>query len=172
MYQFDPTRFPPVVASLLTGRLPELGPGTPHSAARSALQSLAVATLIPGANGTDIAAACLSGLWLLHDFLDESHQISQDLHTPAGSYWHALMHRREPDPANSKYWWRRVGTHPVFELLQSHSPEIGYSYRTPHEFVDFCESVRGTRSADEDLARQVQLLEWQLLFDWCWNNAR
>jgi hypothetical protein len=28
-------------------------------------------------------------------------------------FWHAIMHRREPDAANSKHWWRQVGTLPV-----------------------------------------------------------
>jgi hypothetical protein len=82
------------------------------------------------------------------------------------------MHRREPDASNSKYWWRQVGSHPVLELLKSEAPEIGYSYRNPQEFVDFCERVRGADSADEDLAKKVQLLEWQLLFDWCWSGAQ
>jgi hypothetical protein len=31
--------------------------------------------------------------------------------------------------------------------------------------------VRGTGSPDEELAKQVQLMEWQLLFDWCWRKA-
>ena len=37
------------------------------------------------------AAACRAGLWLYHDFLDESHTISQEIETPEGSYWHALF---------------------------------------------------------------------------------
>jgi hypothetical protein len=31
----------------------------------------------------------LSGLWLWHDFLDRSHEISQAVHTASGSFWHA-----------------------------------------------------------------------------------
>jgi hypothetical protein len=89
-----------------------------------------------------------------------------------GAFWHGIMHRREPDAWNSKYWFRKVGRHPVLDMLVSEAPQIGYSYRNPEEFVDFCEGVRGTGSADEELARRVQLLEWQLLFDWCWNKAK
>jgi hypothetical protein len=120
---------------------------------------------------SDAALACHAGLWLYHDFLGESHDISQELHTPDGSFWHAIMHRREPDPSNSKYWWRRVGKHPVLDLLREHTPAVGYEYGTPEAFVDFCERVRGTGSKDEELARRVQLLEWQLLFNWCWRKA-
>jgi len=29
---------------------------------------------------------CLSGLWLYHDFLDESHAVSQELAGPTGAY--------------------------------------------------------------------------------------
>ena len=97
------TPFPtygPAVATLLTPeRLPELGPGSPNLAVKAALQAL------------DLSPACRAGLWLLHDFLDQSHTISQDLETKEGSFWHAIMHRREPDASNSKYWWRIVGAH-------------------------------------------------------------
>ncbi len=156
---FDPTTYGPAVAALLTPRLPDLGPGTPNPTARAALSKLSV------------APTCAAGLWLYHDYLDESHTISQELHDAEGSFWHAIMHRREPDPGNSKYWWRQVGVHPVLERLVGEAPALGYAYTTPAAFVDFCERVRGTGSSDEELAKRVQLLEWQLLFDWCWRKA-
>src|SRR5688572_13247850 len=55
----------------------------------------------------------LAGLWLYVDDLDRSHRISQDLDNQTGSMWHAIMHRREGDFANSLYWLRRAGDHPA-----------------------------------------------------------
>lgn len=136
-------------------RLPDLGPGTPVESLRGKIELAA----------RDLPGPCAAGLWLLFDFLDESHTISQDLHTPDGSFWHAIMHRREPDAFNSKYWWRKVGSHPVLKQLVERAPSLGYEFTNPLDFVDFCERVRGTGSADEDVAKRVQLLEWRLLFD-------
>ena len=79
--------------------------------------------------------------------------------------------RREPDPSNSKYWWRRVGNHPVLDKLRKQAPALGYEYTDPFAFVDFVERVRDTGSADEEIARRVQLLEFKLLFDWCFHRV-
>jgi hypothetical protein len=155
MSSFDASKYGPAIAAILTDRLPELGPGSPNEPMRDALKAI------------DAPAACRAGLWLYHDFLDESHTISQDLHTAEGSFWHAIMHRREPDASNSKYWWRLVGAHPVLDQLRDADVE----FTTPQAFVDECERVRGTGSSDEDRAKQVQLVEWRLLFDWCFQNS-
>src|SRR5689334_18276195 len=48
------------------------------------------------------AQGMLAGLWLWHDYLDESHRICQALETETGALWHAIMHRREGDFSNSK----------------------------------------------------------------------
>lgn len=172
-FRFDPESYGTAVSGILGEvRLPPLGPGLLSEEARSRLQSFDPQRDLGGPVRDPLAAlACYAGLWLYSDGLEQSHAISQDLTTAEGSFWHAIMHRREPDPYNSKYWWRRVGNHPVLEQLREQTPALGYLYTTPQDFVDLCEKVRGLGNAQEDLARKVQLLEWQLLFDWCYRQA-
>jgi hypothetical protein len=100
---FDPAAYGPTLSGLLAAdRVAPLGPGTPNGAARLQLAALDVETMFGPRpiRDRDMARACLAGLWLYHDFLDESHTISQDIDTPTGSYWHGIMHRREPDAGN------------------------------------------------------------------------
>jgi hypothetical protein len=88
-------------------------PSQSLSAFRRALRRMFTEVLQPIA-----AFECLeAGLLLLHDFDDESHAISQSLEDtdPLGtaSYWHGIMHRREPDASNAAWWFRKVGRHPA-----------------------------------------------------------
>jgi hypothetical protein len=172
--RFDPSAYGPPVAELLAeDRAAPLGPGSPNRAARPKLAALTAEALLaphPVRDG-DMARACLAGLWLYHDFLDESHTISQDIDTTTGSYWHAVLHRREPDPGNSKYWWRRVGPHPVLGQLTEQAPSLGHHFTDAVAFVDFVERVRDTGTPDEEVAKRVQRLEWELLFDHCYRQA-
>jgi hypothetical protein len=136
------------------------------------LQALTVEQLFPqGIKNRDMAECCRAALWLYHDFLDEAHTIAQDIDTTTGSYWHGIMHRREPDASNAKYWFHRIGAHPVVDMLVTEAPNLGYAYRDPFAFVDDCERLRGKNSDEEKLVRRVQLIEWQLLFDWCWQQS-
>lgn len=171
--RFDPSAYGPTVASILGDgqRLASLGPGKPDLAVRPVLDGFDPAKAFPVLKDADAGYACLAGLWLYHDFLDDSHRISQGIHTRDGSFWHAIMHRREPDAWNSNYWWQRVGPHPVLDRLRERTPAVGYRYTTPAEFVALCERVRDSDEPDERSAQQVQLLEWQLLFDWCYQRA-
>src|SRR3954469_24071021 len=75
----------------------------------------------------DDAKAMLAGLWLWHDWLDESHVISQSLSSATGSFWHAIMHRREGDFSNSKYWYARCQDHPVLQQLAHQAGQILHS---------------------------------------------
>jgi hypothetical protein len=129
----------------------------------------------------DMVRACLAGLWLAHGCLDESHRISQEIETPTGSYWHGIMHRLEPDFENSKYWFRRVGRHPIFETLQGEAAPLGDSPETsflrtqtawdPFAFVDLCRVCVERASLAEGICRAIQRREWELLFDYCYREA-
>lgn len=180
----DPVFGPLVVEE----RLMSLGPGTPNTAARALLDRLDIVTAFGAGKLRDrtMAEACFAGVWLYHDFLDESHRISQSISTPTGSYWHAILHRREPDSWNSKYWFGRVGRHPVFadlreaaRRLAAETQEIPETHFlrdqrewNPFAFVDLCEASRLGRVPAESLCRRIQLLEWQLLFTYCYRHAR
>jgi len=129
------------------------------------------------------AEALRAGLWLLFDYMTESHELSQNIATPSGSYWHGILHRREPDAANAKYWFARTGEHPIFPELLRDALEIASS--PPSDklcnqiekmsgwdaawFVDRC-----TTAADPAATKvllDIQRREWQLLFDYNFSKA-
>lgn len=74
----------------------------------------------------------MAGILLIHDFLEPSHEYSQSIEGSGpdvnGDYWHGIMHRREPDFGNSKYWFRRVGDHPCFPRLAQDVYELAKKY--------------------------------------------
>jgi hypothetical protein len=133
-----------------------------------------------------MADACRAGLWLYHDFLDASHTISQAIDTTTGSYWHGLMHRREPDFSNAAYWFRKVGDHPIFGPLHETAVQLAGAGTTdaaarflgrqaswdPFAFIDLCEKCVAGRSSSEPLCRQIQQREWEILFDYCYRQAQ
>jgi hypothetical protein len=185
---FDPTFYGPIFAPLVAEeRLNALGPGSPDENAWTALKAMSIERAFASGKIKDrsMANACLSGIWLYHDYLDESHRISQSISTATGSFWHSIMHRREPDSWNSKYWLDRTGRHPVFPALREAAKGIADQETVPAEarflldqkewdpyrFVDLCEASRLGRVAAEDLCRRIQLEEWRLLFDYCYRQA-
>lgn len=134
-----------------------------------------------------------AGILLLHDDLDASHRCSQAIegegrHHP-GDYWHAILHRREPDDSNAKYWFRHVGEHPIFaDLLSetatcaagSSSPEFrrwaaeqsAKSTWDPYAFVDVCSRAeRATDPHFRQSCQQLQYREMLRLLVWTWRFA-
>ena len=46
----------------------------------------------------------------LDDHWDEAHEIAQRHESDATACWlHAVLHKIEGDPGNSRYWYRRAG---------------------------------------------------------------
>jgi hypothetical protein len=110
--------------------------------------------------------------WLLYaGFGTECHSVAQDLASREGSYWHAIYHRMEPDAWNSKYWFRQVGSHPVFPALARRAAQAGWnsgSYWDPSKFVDFVmQSIERQDEVQIERAQSIQLAEWELLFEFC-----
>jgi hypothetical protein len=187
VFAFDPHRYGPVFAALVGGdRLNELGPGRPRGSAAELEAALARSDAFPEAVlSRPLADCCRAAVWLLYDHLDRSHAISQGIDEPAGSYWHGILHRREPDFSNAKYWFRHVGRHPVFEPLCRAACDLAGSLAhdraadylltqpswDPFRFVDLCEAALEGRSTSGELCRQVQRVEWELLFDACFRGA-
>lgn len=122
-----------------------------------------------------------AGLFLMNGFFNESHSRSQSIeglgadHT--GDYWHAILHRREPDYGNAKYWFRHVGSHPIFPALANaaitcfeKTPAALQSTLAPWKarlvkgdkwepfaFVDLCAAAE----TNEDLSHWCQQLQYQ-----------
>lgn len=175
---FDPVRYGPEVHEILGlgengQRLIPLVREAPFSAeATHILRTATAGGLFPRAAAPE---AALSGLWLYFAGFDEAHEIAQGIDHADGSYWHAILHRQEPDPGNASYWYRQVGRHPVFPALRDAATDLGMqagSEWNPFDFIHFCTKAMKAGFADEMLARRVQLAEWQLLFDHCARPVR
>jgi len=116
----------------------------------------------------------MAGLWLFAGEWERAHEVAQDLATREGSYWHAIVHRLEPDAWNSKYWFRQVGGHAIFPELAARAFEAGYRTGKTWDaaaFVDCCDRAAEDRAAVA-LAEAVQGIEWRLLFDYCREGER
>ena len=126
-----------------------------------------------------------SGLLLWNDALDSSHKIVQNIGTKTGNYWHAIMHRRESDYSNAKYWFGRVGKHPIYFQLLCSAQELSQTEQleeytkilesndewNPAQFVDWCQAATNSEDNKKIFLEQLQLKELQLLIDFSCKNA-
>ena len=174
--------------------LPPLVPQQEASEAlTAALQAASTDALFEGQNvkDTTFADAIKSGLLLWNDALDASHTISQGLANATGSYWHGIMHRREPDYSNAKYWFGRVGTHAIFPEIRERALALYNETSEPSEalasigktisdnaawdaaqFIDWCQAAES--ASEPDVVRflqQVQAEEIRLLLAYSYRNA-
>lgn len=180
MEDFDPTSYGPEVARVLSldgdGRrlMPLTCSECSSPQARAVLQTWKAAEAFPAARNRE---AAMAGLWLYFSCFEEAHQLASDFDSPECELWHAIVHREEPDSGNAAYWFRKVGTHPVYSAVAQRAVKILEKYPDaefrvgrwdPFAFVAFCERAReqpGT--VQETAALEIQRAEWQILFDYC-----
>ena len=110
------------------------------------------------------------------DTLPEAHANFQDAASDTGSYWHGMLHRREGDFDNARYWFRRAGTLPVFATIHRDASRVSelMARRTnwdPYLFTGQCEQARF--GAEELVAELVALqrIEFDALLDYCRRKA-
>jgi hypothetical protein len=162
--------------------LPELAPkhpGSGRSWLANLLNQLNPRKYLSGEGDSCEVEALIAGLLQINDYLDESHNRSQSIEGEGqdvnGDYWHGIMHRREPDYGNAKYWFRRVGHHPCCDLLptladqafkecNSSDAEHWNSRLTESSgwdgaaFIDLCQTAE--RSFDPELATAAKRIQW------------
>lgn len=70
------------------------------------------------------APAWKAALHLLNDDLNAAHELVQHLNSATGSAMHGIVHRREGDYDNARYWFLRSGDHPAYHGLQSRAASL------------------------------------------------
>lgn len=117
--------------------------------------------------------ACLIRSLMLYanDALSESHRLIQDVPGDLAAYLHGMIHRREEDFENARYWFSRAGELPFFGELQRQSAQISEDMAKqlnwdPYLFATLCErSKYGSRTPVKTLVG-LQKAEFTTLLDY------
>ena len=110
------------------------------------------------------------------DAIDEAHTFFQDAPGDLGAYWHGMMHRREGDFENARYWFRRAGALPCFPALHRAAGEFSADMARqpgwdPYLLTGECERARfGAVETATALAR-LQRAEFAGVFDYTWRQS-
>ena len=162
--------------------LADLGPGPradvlPQSALSKIIDIFLGKLKLPSDKGDFIRSLVL--LW--HDHLEAAHVIAQNIENADGSFVHGIMHRREPDYGNAKYWFRRVGKHRCFPevaakagTLLSSDKDHGLAGKLIRNgewdafaFIDACANTSERAASDPQRQRlqEIQRIEFEVLLE-------
>ena len=117
-----------------------------------------------------------AALFYAYDAIDESHRIVQDLVSGHASYWHGMLHRREGDFENARYWFRRTGRLGVFAEMHGRAAEVSPLMGRqmdwdPYVFVGQCEQARFGGDIDQKELVALQRIEFEVMFGYLWRDA-
>jgi hypothetical protein len=167
---------------LATPEQPALGPARRANVAPIPTLEASLAAAFAGSPITPPVQDVIRAVVLLwHDHLEAAHRLAQSVETSDGSYAHGLMHRREPDYDNARYWFRRVRRHGAYpelakrsQMLLAGAGEEAFAHRLRSRgewdalaFVGLCEAAEsGSLSGVQArLCRQLQALEMENLLE-------
>jgi hypothetical protein len=117
-----------------------------------------------------------AGLLYAVDAMDESYRIARQITDDTAVYLCGMSHRREGDFFNARSCFRRVGTHPVFELLHSRASAVSVDVAKqwawdPYLFVGMCEQEKfGDNKHSSELIK-LQRIEFETMFDYVWRKS-
>ena len=116
------------------------------------------------------------GLFYAIDALDEAHSFFQDAKGDLAAYWHGMLHRREGDFENARYWFRRAGVLPCFATLHRAASEFSADMARqqnwdPYLFTGECEQARFGAEENVRALVRLQRVEFDGLFDYCWRQS-
>ena len=109
------------------------------------------------------------------DALEDGHRLFQDAPGDLGSYWHGMMHRREADFDNARYWFRRAGRMAFFPAVHGAVKQASGLFARqptwdPYLFTGECEQAKYGAETEAELAK-VQQGEFEAVFDYTWRQC-
>ena len=134
--------------------------------------TLAAAPITDAAMLTLVRGALLYAV----DDLDGAHRIFQDDPSALGSYWHGMLHRREGDFDNARYWFRRAGRLGVFGALHEATSTLSADIARqptwdPYLFTGLCEQAKFGAHEMMTTCLAVQRAEFETMLAYCWRKA-
>ena len=113
------------------------------------------------------------GLLYAIDAIDESHVVVQGIDGDVSAYWHGMIHRREGDFDNARYWFRRAGALTFFGELHRRASQVASVFAAqsnwdPYLFTGLCEQDKFGDTEMRDQLVKLQRIEFDAIFDYVW----
>lgn len=164
--------------------IPDLGPGPRNGTLSIAAVEHLLAELPKEDGRSTQLVRALVLVW--HDHHDPAHVIVQDMPSQDAAYVHAILHRREPDFGNARYWFRRLNNHPAFSqlaaradaVIRNSSGDLNLGELQPNTgwdalaFVDACEHPGAKSGVRHATLRTIQQAEFEILLTHLLQNPK